>query len=179
MATSGMEIVNPRTGQRVRFVDTAHDSQGALVGLECVSSPSSEREPEHLHPYQENIFEVHSGQLRFKIGDGERLLGAGERLVIPPAVPHCFWVEGVEEARYRQEFRPALQIERFFEVLFGLAREDKLNARGMPPFLMLGVFGQAFWDEVRVTQPPAWVQRLTYAALAPIGRVCGYRLPAA
>lgn len=179
MATPGMEIVNPRTGQRVRFVETARSSQGALVRMDCVSPLSSEREPEHIHPHQENVFEVRSGALCFKIGNGERVIGPGERLVIPPGVPHRFWVVGTQEAWYWQEFRPALDIERFFEVLFGLAREGKLDSRGMPPFLMLGVFGQAFWDEVRVTRPPAWVQRLTYAVLAPIGRMFGYRLPAA
>jgi len=31
-----------------------------------------------------------------------------------------------------QEFRPALKIDKFFETLFGLAREDKLNERGRP-----------------------------------------------
>jgi hypothetical protein len=174
-----MEIVNPRTGQRVRFVETAGTSLGALVGMECVSPPSLEREPEHLHPHQENIFEVHRGTLRVRIGGAERALGPGERLVIPPGVPHRFWVDGSEEAWYRQEFRPALQTERFFEVLFSLARDGKINAQGMPPFLLLGLFGQAFWNEVRVPRPPAWVQRLTYAILAPVGRLLGYRLSVA
>jgi quercetin dioxygenase-like cupin family protein len=174
-----MELVNPRTGQRLRFVETAHGSQGALVAMECVSPPGMEREPEHVHPYQENSFEVHSGALRFKISGQERVVGPGERVVVPAATPHCFWVEGPEEALYRQEFRPALGIEHFFEVLFTLARDRMLDERGMPPFLMLGLFGRAFWNEVRVTRPPAWVQRITYALLAPIGRVAGYRLPAA
>lgn len=179
MAEAGMEIVNPRTGQSVRFVQTARDSAGERLVLDCVSPASREREPEHVHPHQENIFEVHGGALRFRINGTERVIGPGERVAIPPGVPHHFWVEGEEEARYRQEFRPALNTEAFFEVLFGLARDGKLNAHGMPPFLMLGVFGQAFWEEIRVTRPPAWIQRLTYAVLAPVGRAFGYRLPAA
>ncbi len=179
MATPGVEIVNPRTGQRVRFVETAATSAGALVGMECVSPPSAEREPEHFHPHQENIFEVHSGTLRFQVGGTEQALGPGGRLVIPPGVPHRFWVDGATEAWYRQEFRPALHTEEFFEVLFRLARDGKLDAQGMPPLLMLGVFGQAFWNEVRVPHPPAWVQQITYAILAPIGRVLGHQLPSA
>jgi quercetin dioxygenase-like cupin family protein len=177
MAQAGVEIVNPRTGQRVRFVRTARDTGGERLELECVSAPSHEREPEHVHPGQENIFEIHSGALRFRISGAERVVRAGERVVIPPGVPHHFWVESQEEARYLQEFRPALKTEAFFEAFFGLAREGKLNARGMPPLLMLGVFGQAFWNEIRVTRPPAWVQRLTYAVLAPLGRALGYRPP--
>jgi hypothetical protein len=100
-------------------------------------------------------------------------------LVVPPGVPHHFCVEGNAEVHYRQEFRPALKTEAFFETLFARAREGKLDERGMPPLLMLGVFGQSFWDEIRVTRPPAWVQRLTYAVLALLGRALGHHLPAA
>jgi quercetin dioxygenase-like cupin family protein len=163
----------------VRFVLTARDTAGERLELECVSPPSTEREPEHVHPHQENIFEVQSGALRFRIGGAERVVRAGERVVVPAGVPHHFWVDGDEEAHYRQEFRPALKTEAFFETLFGLARDGELNGRGGPRLLMLGLFGQAFWDEIRVTRPPVWVQRLTYAVLAPLGRALGHRLPPA
>ncbi len=113
MAEAGKEIINPRTGQRVRFVRTAHDTAGERLELECISPPSSEREPEHVHPYQENIFEIHSGRLRFRIAGVERVVGPGERVVVPPGVPHHFWVEGDAEAHYRQDFRPALRTEDF------------------------------------------------------------------
>lgn|GEM_PF-5477742 len=51
MAHIGQEIVTPRTAQRVRFLETASASGGARLVLECVSPPSAEREPEHVHPY--------------------------------------------------------------------------------------------------------------------------------
>lgn len=116
--------------------------------------------------------------MHVQVGREQRVLGPGERLEIPPGTPHRFRAEGTEAARYRQEFRPALGIERFFEVLFALARDGTLDARGMPPFGLLGIFGQAFWNEVRVPSPPAAVQWMTYAVLAPIGRALGHRLPA-
>lgn len=117
------------------------------------------------------------GRLRFRIAGVERVVGTGERVVVPPGVPHHFWVERDAEAHHRQEFRPALRTEDFFEALFGLARDGKLDARGMPPLLMLSVFGHAFWNEIRVTRPPEWVQRLTHAVLAPLGRGLGQHLP--
>jgi mannose-6-phosphate isomerase-like protein (cupin superfamily) len=179
MAVSGAEIVNSRTGQQIRFVQTARDSDGAVLELLCVSQPGQEREPEHIHPRQENIFEVHSGALHFHIDGAERLISAGERIVVPPGVPHRFWVEGDQEARYRQEFRPALNTEAFFEAFFRLAQDGKLNSKGLPNPLMLAVLGQAFWDEIRVTKPPAWLQWVLYLALAPLGRAIGYRAPTA
>jgi quercetin dioxygenase-like cupin family protein len=177
MAEAGMEIVNPRTGQQIRFVRTARDSGGAVLELDCISLPSSEREPEHLHPQQENSFHVHSGVLHFRIDGAERMVGPGEHVVVRPGVPHHFWVEGDQAAYYRQVFRPALKTETFFETFFNLARDGKLNARGLPNPLLLAVIGRAFWDEIRVTQPPAWVQHLLYTALAPLGRLVGYHVP--
>lgn len=173
MAKQGAEIINPRTGQRMRFVRTAGDSNGAVLQIDCVSPPSAEREPEHVHPRQENIFAVRSGKLRFRISGVERVLGPGERVVIPPGTPHHFWVEGDEVARYDQEFRPALKTEALFETYFGLAREGKLSARGLP---MLAVMSLAFWDEIRLTRPPAWMQRVLFWVLAPVGRALGFRV---
>jgi quercetin dioxygenase-like cupin family protein len=172
------EIFNPRTGQRMRFVVTAQDSAGERLEIDCVSPPGGEREPEHTHPFQESRCQVYRGRLRFRVAGAEQVVGEGEGIVIPPGVPHHFWVGGNEEAHYRQEFRPALKTEAFFDTLFALARAGKLNSRGMPPIMMLGILGQTFWQEIRITTPPAWVQRLLYAALAPVGRAFGYRLPA-
>lgn len=177
MAQIGQELVNPRTGQRIRFVETARSSDGARLVLACVSPSSEEREPEHVHPFQTNRFEVQQGLLRFSIAGTERVVAAGESVDIPPGTPHRFWTEGGDAAEYRQEFVPALNTEAFFEALFGLAQAGQLSRGGLPPVLLLGLFGQAFWQTVRVTQPPAWVQRPTYAILAPLGRLLGKRLP--
>ncbi|MCL6498963.1 MAG: cupin domain-containing protein [Firmicutes bacterium] len=177
MAQIGQKIVNPRTGQRVRFLEIASASGGARLVLECLSPPSAEREPEHVHPYQTNRFALHRGALRFRIAGLERVVAAGEEVSIPPGTPHHFWVQGSEPAEYRQEFEPALNTEAFFEALFGLAQAGRSSRSGMPPVLLLGVFGQTFWSTVRVMRPPIWAQRLTYGLLGPLGRLLGQRLP--
>ncbi len=47
----------------------------------------------HSHP-NEQISTVHSGLLRFELGESEvTMLGAGETLVIPPHVPHSVVAE--------------------------------------------------------------------------------------
>lgn len=178
MAIQGTEIVNARTGQRMRFVRTAKDTNGALLELDCFSPPNGAREPEHIHPQQENSFEVHGGTLVVSINGKEQTAVFGDRIVIPPGVPHRFWAVGDEEAHYFQAFRPALQTEAFFELFFRLARENKLNEQGLPNLLMLAVMGQHFWNEIQVTSPPPWLQRILYAVLAPVGRAAGYHVNA-
>ena len=174
MARTGETIVNPRTGQTMTFRQTAGDTGGALLQLDCTSTPHGPREPAHIHPYQESRMAVHAGALRVRIGTTERVIGPGQEVVIPPRVPHSFWVEGDAPARYRQEFRPALRSELFFETLFSLARAGQLDARGMPSPLQLAVLVPAFGDEIRPTRPPWPLLRLLAALLGPLAHWRGY-----
>ena len=84
------DIHNPRTGQRMRFLRTAADSDGALLRLETVNPPGSPAEPVHVHPRQESRAEVIAGTLRFVINGTERRLGPGDTITIPSGVPHHF-----------------------------------------------------------------------------------------
>ena len=56
MAKQGEKITNSRTGQIMIFIKTGHETNGELLEIECFSPPSKAREPEHIHPYQENNF---------------------------------------------------------------------------------------------------------------------------
>ena len=172
---AGDEIVNPRTGQRMIFRQTAADTSGALVQIETFN-PRGPAEPEHVHPLQESNARVLAGALHFSIRGKVRVVRAGETIVIPSNTPHYFWNEGEEVAHSMQELRPALRTEDFFETYFALAREGKLNAQGLPPSLLhTAVLTAAYWDVIRVTRPPILVQRLFAMLLAPLGRRQGYR----
>jgi quercetin dioxygenase-like cupin family protein len=175
MAQSGETIVNPRTGQTMTFRQTARDTGGRLLQIDCNNAPHGPREPEHIHPFQESRMEVFSGALRVSSGGVERVVGPGEVMTIPPRTPHHFWVEGDATAQYRQEFRPALHIEQFFETLFGLARDGRLDERGMPLPLQLAVMVREFGDEIRPTSLPWPVLRLLALLLEPLARWRGYR----
>ena len=54
MAHEGQQISNPRTGQRMTFVEL-RDEQ---LRVESVNPPTPEREPVHVHPIQESGAEV-------------------------------------------------------------------------------------------------------------------------
>jgi hypothetical protein len=59
--------------------------------------------------------------------------------------------------------------------LFGLARDGKTDAKGMPNILQLAVFAREFEDVVYFTNPPRSVQKILFGVLAPIARLLGYR----
>ncbi len=175
MAHADEQIVNPRTGQAMIFHKTARDTDSALLRVETINPPHGPAEPEHVHPEQESSAEVFAGTLHFSIRGETRIVRTGEKIVIPPGTPHYFWNEGEEEARAIQEFRPALAIEDFFRTYVGLARDGKLNARGMPNILQTAVLTRAYWREIRVTSPPTPVQRIFTTLVEPLGRLRGYQ----
>ncbi len=168
------QIHNPRTGQRMRFVERRPE----VLRIESVDSPGAEREPVHVHPRQLSGAEVTAGSLVFEVDGRERRLGPGDSIAIPPGTPHRFWNDGTEPARSVQYFEPALDSAAFFEMLFDLAARDELDSKGMPRPLQLAVMVPEFGDEIRPVTPPWPVLRALTAVLGPIARARGYR-PAA
>jgi quercetin dioxygenase-like cupin family protein len=177
MIRQGDQITNPRTGQVMIFLKTSAETNGELLKIECFSPPTLEREPEHIHPFQQNSFEMISGSCVFEIDGKEQIVGSGELINIPANVPHHFWNDGKIDAHYIQEFRPALKIDRFFETFFALARDGKLNKYGIPNLFQTSIIGLTHKDEIRLTKPPWVLQNIIYRILAPIGKLMGFASP--
>ncbi len=175
MAKGGEVLENPRTGQQIIFRRTAGDTDGALLEVESVyTKPSPSRLPAHYHPAQEEIFRVLAGELHAMIGGKRRTLKEGETLVVSEGTRHEMWAEEAG-VRVNWQTRPALRTEAFFETVSGLARDGKADEKGVPNLLQAAVIAQAFADEFRLARPPWPVQRLLFAALAPLGKLLGYR----
>jgi quercetin dioxygenase-like cupin family protein len=171
----GDKITNSRTGQLMIFLKTGAETVGELLEIECFSPPSEAKEPEHIHPFQVNVFKIISGSCVFSINGKEQIAGPGETISIPPKTRHRFWNSGNTVAHYYQEFRPALHIDQFFETFFSLSRDGKLNENGIPNFFHTSLIMLKHKDDIRVITPPWPIQLLTYAMLAPIGLLLGYR----
>ena len=69
MAYSGKEISNSKTGQAIRFIQTAKDTQGQLLEMESSWKPFSKEPAPHFHPRQDETFTVISGELTVRIND--------------------------------------------------------------------------------------------------------------
>jgi quercetin dioxygenase-like cupin family protein len=165
------EIFNPRTGQRMTFLETPAETGGEILRIDSVNPPSDALEPEHVHPKQTSGARVLSGTLRFWVAGSKRSVGPGEEIWIPPNTPHRFWNDGDVEARSIQEFRPALDIEGFFRRLFALAQHGRVGRNGLPGPLDAALLIADFGDEIRLTSPPWPAQRAFAVLVAPIARL--------
>jgi quercetin dioxygenase-like cupin family protein len=175
MIHAGDTIRNPVTGERIVFHQTSRETNGEAVVFETFVQPNGFVAAAHVHPKQEERFEIVAGTLGLNVGGEEIVTGPGETLTIPAGTPHRFWNAGDDEVRFRCEVRPALEFEQLLETMFALAADGKTNEKGMPNLLRLAVIARAHFDVVRLPFPPAFLQRLGLALGAPMGRLLGYR----
>lgn len=166
-------LSNAVTGMTLRILRSAADTGGALLEMEAGYPPGSAVPPPHLHPLQEERFAVLEGHMRAVVGGAARDLVAGDSLRIPAGEAHAMWNPGTVGARLSWQVRPALRTQEFFEVFFALAARGMVDARGVPGLLDLALLAPHFRSEIRVTQPPEWVQRLVFGALGPLARGLG------
>lgn len=126
--------------------------------------------PNHLHPFQEESWEVVRGHVRFHLGNRCILVGPGERLAAPPGLPHAFENVSGEEAFLRAEVFPALGLQGFLEEAAALAQAGKFTRRGVPTGLWAALelieLADRYRDVVVLTQPPPTLQKLLFAPLA-------------
>ena len=174
MIRTGTVIENPVTGERIVFRKTSRDTGGQAVVIETFLQPDAFVAAAHVHPSQEERFEVLRGVVGFKIGGEKIVAGPGRRITVPAGTPHKFWNAGDDEAQFVCEIRPALQFESLLETMFALAADGKTNRKGMPNLLRLAVIAHAHFDTVRLPFPPAWMQRTGLAVGSPLGKALGY-----
>ena len=175
MIQKGDKIENARTGQRMIFLKTWAETNGTQLQIECFSPVTSAREPEHIHPYQENRFHVLSGELWFSVDGKDQIVYPGETISISKNTPHYFWNSGSGEAHYIQEFFPALRIDALFETFFALSRDGKLNKRGAPNILRTSLIMLEYKKEIRLTKPLWVIQKAVLTFFAAIGMLVGYK----
>src|SRR5262245_65364107 len=83
MARAGQTLINRVTGHRYDIVKAAADTAGALLEMVATFPAGAKPPPQHLHPRQEERFEVLAGAVRVKVAGQVRRLNAGNTLVVP------------------------------------------------------------------------------------------------
>ena len=170
----GPIIENPLYRERVRFLKTVPETDGALVQYESWLAPGGGVGPAHVHPVQSSHFTVVSGVASFSVAGARFELGPGQVLTVPPRTAHCLWNAGEVEAHLIVEFRPGLLKQEFYETVFGLARDGKYRLRGAGNLLQWAVIAGAYRRESRQLGQHL-LMRLSLLALAPVGWMLGYR----
>ena len=173
MAYAGQTIENPISGEKITFTQTAADTDGELLAFDMTLSVDGHVPGAHVHPSQEERFEIVAGTMKFRMNGKKIVAGPGDVVTVPAGARHKFANGGDEPVEVRVEVRPALKMEDLLTNTVALATEGKTNRKGMPKPLDLALFVREFSDEVQGAFPPVWVQRLTLVPVAWLARKRG------
>jgi mannose-6-phosphate isomerase-like protein (cupin superfamily) len=149
---------------RTWVLQTGDSSGGALHEQRVEYRPGSAFPPMHLHPAQDEHFEVEQGAMLFVIAGEQRRVEAGETIDIPRAIAHqARNASDREPALVRWETRPALRSSEFFAAAARLSGGPLRAAR----------LADEYRDVFRVTG----VTGVAVTVLGPVARVLGVPLP--
>ena len=168
-ALAGKTVEIP--GERMRFIH--HDS--ATLSMDTVREPEGDPnftlrpEDGHVHPHQEERFEVVQGRARFLIGDREVVLAPGQIAVVPPNTVHHWMALDGQPVRVIASYAPALDTGEWFLSFHGHIQRGDMN------LLRATVISSEYEQGTPLPASPSpVVWRILVKLLAPIGRFLGY-----
>jgi quercetin dioxygenase-like cupin family protein len=164
MAFNGQVLDNPISKERFIFHQTSDDTAGELLAFDLVVDPNGRVPGGHVHPLQQESFEVRQGVMKFRKGLRTVIAASGDTVVVPPGAFHQFANAGDEPAVVRVRVEPALRMEQLYETVAALAAEGRTLRSGMPRPLDLAVFMREFENEVQAPIAPGLVR----AVMAPL-----------
>lgn len=150
------------------------DSTAGSLEVEATYGGGGKAPPGHLHPAQDEHFEVLEGRLRVRIDGAERELTAGESIEIPRGSVHQMWSPGGENARVRWTTTPAGRTLQWFRELHELQLAGKAASSGAPSPLAMGVLLSEYRDVFRLAGPELLLRPALFA-LGLAGRLAGNR----
>jgi quercetin dioxygenase-like cupin family protein len=172
MAVAGETITHPVTGERITFIRTSADTDGALAEMDFYLPAGMTPCPEHVHPLSTERVTVRSGEVRALIDGRLHAVAAGETLEVPPGVYHT-WVP-VGEVRMRVTMTPAMGLDDFLVDLFAIAEAGEVDSQGVPHLLPLMVLLDDHPDACYLREPSARPRKETIRTLACSARMHGF-----
>ena len=143
------------------------ETDGEYVEMEWSMPPGAFAPPPHLHPTQEESYEILEGAMEVMIGRSWQRLETGDSAVVPVGERHTFRMAGVP-VRVRNFHRPGGRFDEFIERQHRFVTSDRFRGLKSPS---TGVVMAAAWHEHRdLLVPTNPVLKAGVSLLAPIGR---------
>jgi len=162
-------------GERLTLLNTGQETNGEVLEIDVSFKPTAKTnvlkwQEVHVHPHQEERFEVISGAVRFRIGDREQTLTAGQTITGPPNTPHAWSSADGKEIHMRGELRPALHTDAAFS-----SAQHVSATQGRVSLLQAAVIMSEFDGIPFPVKPSPFLIQGLVKVLAPIGRLLGYK----
>ncbi|HEY6470577.1 MAG TPA: cupin domain-containing protein [Candidatus Dormibacteraeota bacterium] len=162
-------IENPVSGERIVIRRSARETDGALLSFDLYLPPGKHVPASHVHPSQEEVFTVITGEMHFRIGRRHLIARAGDSVRVPSRTSHWFGNRSMQTAHAYVEARPALRLEELF-VANEAMQCHTLGGRRVPHITALAAALLDYHAEVRAPLIPTWLVRVILAVPARLGR---------
>ncbi|GAA0453534.1 cupin domain-containing protein [Alkalibacillus silvisoli] len=130
---AGRSITHKFTKERITFLKTSRETEGAYEYIEVDLPPAKEGPGLHYHNNFEEEFEVIDGKLKVTIAEEDHVLQQGETKTITKETNHTFSNASEEQSvTFRVKITPAHQFEESMRILYGLMEDGKTNDKGVP-----------------------------------------------
>lgn len=150
---------------------TVVESTADRLLVQARYGPGGKPPPKHLHPAQDERFEVIEGTLRFRLGSVEQDVAAGGEIEIPRGVAHQVWNPHDHDALVAWETVPGLRTEQWFRAVDRVVRAagDK-----DPSPLAFAALLSEYRDVFRLAVGPDLLVGPVIKGLGAIGRMRGH-----
>ncbi|HNT21778.1 MAG TPA: cupin domain-containing protein [Saprospiraceae bacterium] len=115
------------TGETITFVKTGKDTEGAFTEVICSIPAGQEGPPPHIHPLQDETFEVIEGKLELSAKGKKMVIEEGQSFIVTAKTAHTFSNPLDRETKFRAIYKPALDID--YLLMQGF---DSLNSQANP-----------------------------------------------
>ena len=167
MAGTGDTLAFP-DGSDYTITQSAGETGGSLVEMEILLPPNAVSPPLHIHPRQEEDYEVLQGSLDIHFEGSWMRLPEGESMTVPRGEAHTFRNSSGLRVRFRNVHRPAVGFQDYLEEVHALTQEGKITSTTDPSSLMqLARLFEKYEDTI---VPGKRGQRAVLGLLARVGR---------
>ena len=138
MSTVGQVLTNKVTGEKLKYLQIAEQTNDSLTQFELWVSPKGYMLVRHLHPSLSETVEVISGVFKVKCDGDIKYKKQGEKFTIEKGKPHQWWNDSdSQEVHVIFTKEPADKFQVMQEQIFGIC-----NSKGKLSFLQIMVMAK-------------------------------------
>lgn len=130
--TSGEVLDLSALGARVVLLPAGPDLDGKSLTYDVIGRPRGLVVQPHVHPDQEERFEVIDGEMVLVLGRKRRVLRPGDRASVPAGTVHRQLASGSDDGHVRVTITPAGRTEEFMRYLAALSSTGEFTHAGFP-----------------------------------------------
>ena len=154
-----------------------YDDRQSLVSPEQPFEVLTELQPGgasavHIHPMQEETYQVLDGQMEVLLDNKWKMVKAGETVVIPRGAVHAFRNTGAQAAKAINRHYPGLRFGEMLVTIQQYINEGKITSTtGFRNLAHMSSIMLRYDDVMQTVKPPKGLLRFMAAA----GKLFGYR----